>query len=312
MDGWNAPRQGQERSGHAPRTGRPPDRAQLVGLLNAYLGAVVARRHDAIEVSPGYRETQNAVALRPGEGIWATAIALGPGARYADPCTGEAGFYGLVDEDGGTAVAGLRIKVVQEAVSEAEWILAREGMTFFNPAGFVTRLPREEVPADDAAAERRIAIAAVHSYFAGIAASDGSRVKAHPDCYRIENGTQTVGTMPDQSRRRPDSPAGDGVSGPLAPGVSNCVSRFENLRNITRDVIDRRLFYDEQAGAVWAHGIFERAPGARAADGEALRWLNFFEVFLIDGNEIRGIYAAMNYLPEEITSSGWPAVPERA
>lgn len=280
-------------------------RARLIARLDQYVVAVVDNDPSSVEVTVDFRETQNAVESRRGEGIWASARGRGPCVRYADPTTSEAGFYGMLEELEGKAICGLRIKVDKDAVSEAEWIIAREGMTFYNPNGFVTNLPRERAPVDPCPAQRQVAIGSVKSYFDGVAASDGSAVQAHPDCYRIENGTLNVGLMPGQPRRSEDSEAGDGVSSALAPGVTNCVTGFENLRRLTEDVIDRQYFYDEQAGVVWAHGIFKRVAGAVARDGEELLWLNFFELFQIDAEQIRGIYATMNYLPRSVTSSGW-------
>lgn len=287
---------------------RPADSANLVAMLDGYLAAVVAHDPALADLAASFRETQNAVETSAGEGIWTTATALGPSVRYADPATSEAGYYGMVDEPDGPAITGLRVKVEDGSVSEAEWIIAREGMTFYNPAGFARNLPRSAVPEGSPPAERDAAIGAAKSYFNGIAAADGTLVRAHPDCYRVENGSYNVGSMPGQPRRTEDSPAGDGISLPLAPGVTSCITGFENLHSITEDVIDRRFFYDEHAGTVWTHGIFKRVPGARSRHGGPLLWLNFFELFQIDNDRIRGIYAAMNYLPAEITGSGWPGL----
>ena len=77
----------------------------------------------------------------------------------------------------------------------------------------------------------------------------------------------------------------------------------------TEDVIDRRFFYDREAGLVWSHGTFSRVPGA-VQRNEPLKWLNFFELFEIDDGRIRGIYAVMDYLPKEITGSGWSGAVE--
>lgn len=49
------------------------DRACLKGLLDQYLNAVVQHKPEAAPLSPGYRQTENAVSRRPGQGVWLTA-----------------------------------------------------------------------------------------------------------------------------------------------------------------------------------------------------------------------------------------------
>ena len=87
----------------------PPtcDRACLLGTVDQYLAAVVAHDPARIDRSTGFHETQNAAAASPGTGIWSTARRLGNGVRYADPDSGEVGFFGVIDEEAGPALVGL-------------------------------------------------------------------------------------------------------------------------------------------------------------------------------------------------------------
>src|SRR5690242_1216080 len=80
------------------------DRACLKSVLDRYLNAVVQHNPSAVPLAPGYRQTENAVVRRPGQGIWQTAKALGKvQRRYLDPVTQNAAYFGTLDEISGNA-----------------------------------------------------------------------------------------------------------------------------------------------------------------------------------------------------------------
>src|SRR5208337_629801 len=88
------------------------DRACLKAALDQYLNAVVQHNPAAAPLTVGYRETENAMVRRPGTGVWQTAKALGKlQRRYFDPESGQAGYYGTLEEENGTAVVTVRLKV---------------------------------------------------------------------------------------------------------------------------------------------------------------------------------------------------------
>ena len=280
------------------------DHACLVGVVNEYLDSVVAHDPTRIVRTPDFRETQNALDTSPGNGIWSTARRLGDGVRYADPVSGEAGFFGVIEEQSDPALVGLRLKVRAGAVSESEWIIARKGMALYKPEGFVAALPRTRRPNDGRVIDRDTAIQVANSYFVGIDRSSAAAVVEHPECFRIENGTHMVGRRPTEPPHTANRPAGNGLTGATSPGINSCTEGFEKMKDRTEDVIDRRYFYDPEAGVVWGHGVFKRVPGAMGRN-EPLKWLNLMEMFEIDDGRIRGIYAVMDYLPKDITASGW-------
>jgi hypothetical protein len=280
------------------------DHACLIGVVNEYLDSVVAHDPTRVRRTPDFRETQNALDTVPGNGIWSTARRLGDGVRYADPVSGEVGFFGIIEESSETALVGLRLKVRAGSVSESEWIIARKGMALYKPEGFAAALPRTSKPNGGKVIDRDTAIKVANSYFVGIDRSSAEAVVEHPECFRIENGTHMVGRRPTEPPHTADRPAGDGLTGALSPGINHCTEGFEKMKDRTEDVIDRRFFYDPEAGVVWGHGVFKRVPGAMIRN-EPLRWLNLMEIFEIDDGRIRGIYAVMDYLPKEITASGW-------
>ncbi len=280
------------------------NRACLLGAMDQYLAAVVAHEPGRIARTSGFRETQNAVDADPGTGIWASAQRLGHGVRYADPTSGEVGFFGVIEEEAGPALAGLRLKLSGRAVSESEWIIARKGAPLYKLEGFLAGLPPAARLPGKPAPDRATAIGVANSYFEGIDESDGTLVIEHPECFRIENGTQMVGRRPYQPPHTAERPAGDGLTGPTSRGINRCTEGFAQTGSRTEDVIDRRFFYDSEAGVVWSHGTFTRVAGAMSR-GEPLKWLNFFELFDLEDGRIRSIHAVMEYLPKEITGSGW-------
>src|SRR5688572_13019097 len=102
------------------------DRSCLLGLLDQYLGAVVKHDPGAAPLAIGIRQTVNAINVRPPNGVWKTVTALGKvQRRYADPVTGQAAYYGTVEEASNTAVVTVRVRVENKQLTEAEWYIAR-------------------------------------------------------------------------------------------------------------------------------------------------------------------------------------------
>ena len=285
------------------------DRDCLLATLDAHLAAVAANDPSHARLAPGFRATENAVDVAPGDGTWASVTGLGDvQRRYADAALGMVGYFGTVTEGDALTMVSVRLKVEDRAVTEAEWIIARDDMVFFNPEGFAANAPPQARAEGQPVPSRLVALAGADSYFSGIDESDGSIVRAHSDCARIENGTMTVGRLPSMPVRAPDhDAAGDGVTGPLSSQpASSCNSGFDNLRNVTEAVINRRYFVDPQAGVAWGTGIFRRVEGYRTSQGGVLPWLYLTEVFAIEDERVRSIHAVMTYLPDDITTSGWP------
>ena len=75
------------------------DRACLGGMLDRYLAAVVAHDPGKAPLAMGFRQTENAINVPQGKGVWQSVTALGKvQRRYFDPVTGQAGYYGTVME----------------------------------------------------------------------------------------------------------------------------------------------------------------------------------------------------------------------
>ena len=88
------------------------DRACLRTMLDQYLNAVIKHDPAAAPLFLGFRQTENATVAKLGTGLWKTATALGQvQRRYFDAVSGQAGYFGLIEESGNPAIVTLRLKV---------------------------------------------------------------------------------------------------------------------------------------------------------------------------------------------------------
>src|SRR5580658_6824073 len=165
------------------------DRACLRNALDQYLNAVVKHDPAAAPLPAGFRQTENAVVVRPGTGTWKTVTALGKAQRrYLDPVSGQAGYFGTVDESGEPAIVTVRVRVENRKITEAEWFLAHKGDpglngpqaagqpagNFFGPDNLITNAPPDKPLPKEARISRDALIAITNSYFDGIVSHDGS------------------------------------------------------------------------------------------------------------------------------------------
>ena len=282
------------------------DRTCLKGLLDQYLNAVVQHNPAMAPLTPGYRQTENAVVSRPGQGVWQTAKALGKvQRRYMDPMAGSVAFFGTLEEQSGNpAVVTVRLKVEGRKVSEAEWYLARKGdpgmgtgagaqanAAFWDPEYLASHPPAERVVPKAERLSRSDMISITNSYFDSLSARDGKVMIANPGCIRLENGVLT--TQRDASA---DSPAR--VTG-VKDGRTDCTHEGA-MANIFAVVARRFPVVDEEAGVVLGLGVFLRKPGA------TMRRNVFSEWFVIERGRIQAIYSAMFYPEQDAFVPNWP------
>lgn len=290
------------------------DRACLRTILDQYLNAVVKHDPAAAPLFAGYREIENAVVVRPGQGVWKTVTALGKvQRRYMDPLNGSVGYFGTFEEAGGTIITTARLKVTGRKISEAEWVITRKddgGPTpgrggLMNPEGLAASPPPEGPVAKSARSSREAMIAAANSYFDGLQSHDGSVVLAHPGCVRIENGVTVTGRGGPGGRGAAPPAGVSGVANAGAPVPApvpvngDCAS---GLQSMTMIAVTARRFpiVDEEAGVVLGTVVFLRAPGSPQRRNLLTEW------FTIENDKIRGIYAAMYYPDAIIPIPNWP------
>src|SRR6187549_1831950 len=96
------------------------DRTCLKTLLDQYLSAVIKHDPAAAKLVVGFRQTENAINVRPGNGVWKTVTGLGKMQRkYFDPVTGQAGLYGIVEEGTTQVIVTVRVRVENRKLTEA-------------------------------------------------------------------------------------------------------------------------------------------------------------------------------------------------
>ena len=271
------------------------DRACLKSALDQYLNAVVKHDSAAAPLFIGFRQTDNSVVVRPGMGVWKTVTALGKlQRRYLDPVSGQAGYFGVVEEGSEAAIATVRVKVEHRKITEAEWLIARKGDpglngpaapgqpagNFFDPENLAANPPPERTLAKEARLPREALMAITNSYFDGITTHNGSIIMAYPGCVRVENGRTVTGRNTGQS-------------------VTDCTSNLETI-NIQNVAARRYPILDEEAGVALAIAVFLRKPGTPTRRNVFSEW------FVIDKDKIRSIYSAMFYPPPEAPVPNWP------
>jgi hypothetical protein len=273
------------------------DRACLRGMLDQYLNAVIKHNPAQAPLFTGFRQTDNAVVVRRGEGVWKTVTGLGKMQRqYIDPVSSQAAYFGIVEEGAELAIATVRVKVENRMITEAEWYIDRKGDpglngpaapgqpagNFFDPENLTANPPPERVVAKADRLPREALIAITNSYFDGITTHDGSIIMAYPGCARTENGNLVTGR------------AGRGGGSP-----SDCTSGLATI-NIANVAGRRYPIVDQEAGIVLAMAVFIRKPGTTTRRNAFSEW------FVIDGGRIRSIYSAMFYPAPDAPVPNWP------
>ena len=273
------------------------DRACLKATLDQYMHAVTKHDPSAAPLFIGFRQTENATVVKLGTGVWKTVTGLGKiQRRYLDPVSGQAGYFGLVEESGAPAIVTVRLKIESKKITEAEWIISRKGDpglngpaggNVFSPDNLIANPPPDKPVSKEARLSREAMVAITNSYFDGITTHDGSIIMANPGCVRLENGVTMTGR-------------GAGPRGGGAPGaVTDCTSNLETI-NIQNVAARRFPIVDEEAGVVLAMAVFIRKPGTTT------RRNMFSEWFFLENAKIRTIYAAMFYPPPEMPVPNWP------
>src|SRR5678816_3602638 len=167
------------------------DRACLKTTLDQYLNAVVKHDTSAAPLFVGFRQTDNGVVVRPGTGTWQSVTALGDIQRkFFDPVSGQAAYLGLIKEGQATDIATLRLRVENRQITEAEWVIARQGAmgpsgtaggNLYNLAGFIAEPPPDRTVPQNQRVSREVLIAIANSYFCLLYTSDAADERSSVD-----------------------------------------------------------------------------------------------------------------------------------
>ena len=282
------------------------DRECLQDALMRYMNAVAANAPGDAGIIVGFRQTENAVVRPVGAGTWQSVTALGEVQRhFIDPVSGQAAYFGLVEESDEPAVVSVRVKVVDRQVTEAEWYIGRAGMPGmqggpapdgsgaapFDPGYLIANPPPPERNVPRAKRlSRQSLLGVTNSYFDAITTHDPAVMMIHPTCKRIENGRLITGrTLPANSD--------DGYQ-----GKTNCSSGIRTTGSLNIAVVTARRYpiVDEQQQVVMGLGLFIRNPDSPN------RRLGLSEFFYIEDGLISQVHAAMFYAAPELPVPNWP------
>jgi len=286
------------------------DRSCLRTMLDRYLNAVIRHDPSAAPIVVGFRQTENAINVRPGNGVWKTVTALGSvQRRFLDATSGQAAYYGTVEEGSATAIVTVRVRIENRQLTEAEWFLARENdpglngarqpgrppANLHNPEYLAKNPPPDRVVPRDKRSDRATLVRIVESYFDAITSHDGSVALTHQGCGRVENGTPA----PAGRFLPPAAPANPPAGQNTPPASNDCVSGLQNFNG--QMVVARRTpLVDEEAQVALAFAVFIRRPGSPTPRNVFSEW------FFIDEGKIRTIYTAMFYPPPDLAVPNWP------
>ena len=282
------------------------DRACLQEVLMQYMNAVASNDPDGAGIIAGFRQTENAVVKPVGAGTWQSVTALGEIQRhYMDPVSGQAAYFGLVEESGKLAIVSVRVKVVGRQVIEAEWFIGREGQPGmsgnpapdgsgaapYDPAYFIANPPPPErnVPRRSRLSRESL-LGVTNSYFDAITTHDPEVMLIHPTCKRVENGRLITGRpLPGNSD--------DGYE-----GKTNCSSGIRTTGRLNVAFVAARRYpvVDEEQQVVMGMGVFIREPDSPN------RRLGLSEFFHIDDGLISEVHAALFYAPPDRPIPNWP------
>jgi hypothetical protein len=268
-----------------PAGGQACDRECLRGMVTRYLDALVAKNPAALPLAASVRFTEDAVTLKPGEGLWKTITRLRPyRLDILDVRQGVAASLVLVEEGSTPSMLALRLKVAEGRITEVETMVVRnqkEGV-LFEPAALVTASkemlfipsPSQRQPRDEAVriAERYPAGLKIGSFVA-------VDVPFAPGAYRFENGRLM---------------AGPGCT--FLPGCNDIKS--QKIPTLA-EVKHRLLAVDEEQGVVLLRLDFG-AGSVRGTNDSLTVW----EAFKVYGGQIHAVEAFMEVMPRG-SSSGW-------
>jgi len=307
------------------------DRACLQQTVDQVLAAMVAHNARTLPLAPGVRYTENGQALALTDGYWNTASGRGKYSHYfLDPRTDQAGFMGVVTENGDNVIMAMRIALQGRQISEIETVMGRSGLGTAGPAGGVGAKNLEamgkpdaiwdrDIPASERASREDI-IRVSNMYFSGLQNNDGKGDYSFfaDDCYRLENGSPT--TSGPHTPAAPPAPPAGAAAPARRPGPNmlalGCKQGFQTgfFRIVTR-IRDRRFpLVDEDKGVAFSFAFFDHAGNVHdfpLSDGTIspggikapFTW-EIAEAFRVEKGKIKTVEAVLNNAPYGM-KGGW-------
>jgi hypothetical protein len=286
----------------------PCDRNCLKAQVDSYIAALVAHDPARVPLAPDIKFVENTVPLRPGEGFWKTASAVPMTFKIyvPDPVAHQVGFIGVMQEGDKPVELGLRLKINNGKIVEAEHLVARQLRETSLPnlqvprPGLLATVP----PAERGSRESMLKIGA--TYYDALVNSDGSASPFADDCLRRENGMQTTGNPPPATPGRGTMGA-MGCAAQLNTRVMSYIKRIEPRRVWIADVETGLVFGLSQ----FRHPMEEKSlkivgvPGVESVDMPFKPFdLPAAHIFKVRGGKIHEI-EAMGFTMPYNSKTGW-------
>lgn len=275
----------------------------LLEFTTNYIEALADRDVERARLAPDVKFSENNVLMPVGnDGLWGTINAVRDGEMMvADEETGNAAWFGIVEEHGNPAYLAMRIKVKNQLITEIETVVNRlpdMPKPFGNPDE-VSHDPEFDdiLPIAQRRSRARL-LTVADGYFNTVELNDGDVFTLFgDDCSRLENGISTTSAPRD---------GGGGNSASIAQG---CENQFRlGIYHINKRIRERRYpIIDVERGVVVASGFFDHAnmfDRYALTDGRemntVLKWPNtitLLEAFKIIDGRISKIEAVFTYVP---------------
>ncbi|MEJ0039903.1 MAG: hypothetical protein WDO68_28340 [Gammaproteobacteria bacterium] len=286
------------------------DRECLKGIAASYIGAMVAHDPRKVPLASNFRLVENLKRTTTSEGLWSAASA--PAGEYQiyvpDTKAQQVGFIGLIQANGKPTQLGLRLKVENHKVTEAEHVVVYSVRESFLPN---LQKPRKAfgvaVPEPFRDSRGRLLYIGA-SYYDALDRNNGSLAPFADDCVRFENGMQT-------SRNVAGVDSSTSLMGGAGPG---CKAQIDsNLFEYITTIDDRRVWIaDEEMGLAFGLSHFRHAMEQKefrviGIPGPETRKVDFApfdlpaaHIFKIWGGQIHEV-EALGFMAPYNSPTGW-------
>jgi hypothetical protein len=272
------------------------NRACLENVVDQYLKANVKHDPKLAPFSDDIKYTENAQAMKIGDGFWKTAQAVGSYRHiFADPDAGQVAMMGTMWEADTLNLVSLRLRIQLGRITEAEAVFFKPGgggpnnIQSVDDQGIADGIWYRTIPPEKRLPRQQM-ISIADAYFSGVQKNDGKGVNGTgtypftPDCHRIENGSPTTN-----------------VPNNAGPFGMDCLSAFKmGYYFVVQAVHGRRYpLVDAERGVVWAHCVFDQGTvnSGTLSNGQRYSYPGFnrpgsilvTEAFLIEDAKIRRV-----------------------
>jgi hypothetical protein len=287
------------------------DRSCLRKLADSYVAALVAHDPARAPLARDVRMVENIKPIQPGEGLWKTASAVPTTFRIyvPDPVAQQVGLLAVMQEEDHPIQLGLRLKLVDGRIAEAEHVVVHKLNAANLPNLQTPRQPLTSSVLETWRDSRGRLLSIGASYYDALDLNTGSLAPFADDCVRFENGGQ--------SARRP-VPAGASDDSFAPFGALGCAKQLDTQVMAYITSIDNRRVWiaDEETGLVFGLSHFRHAMDRTewptyGVQGVPFRKIDYkpfdlpaVHIFKIWGGQIHEI-EAIGFLAPYKSSTGW-------